>query len=87
VRWLGFFGTTLIQLRFLWVSITGSLTIGGIIAVLSYCGTKRVVIPAIMWDILVENLSVVLQVGYFKYTRNVLAKAEESFNVTAAPPL
>lgn len=48
---------------------TGSLTIGGIIAVLAISVRKELLIPLFCGIFLVENFSVVLQVGYFKYTR------------------
>lgn len=48
---------------------TGSLTIGGIIAVLAIAVRKEMLIPVLCGVFLAENLSVVLQVGYFKYTK------------------
>ena len=48
---------------------TGSLTIGGIIAVISIAVRKEWLIPLICGIFLIENLSVILQVLYFKYTR------------------
>lgn len=48
---------------------TGSLTIGGIIAVIAIATRKELLIPLLCGIFLVENLSVVLQVGYFKYTK------------------
>ena len=48
---------------------TGSLTIGGIIAVLAISVRKEFLIPILAGIFLVENLSVVMQVSYFKYTR------------------
>lgn len=48
---------------------TGSLTIGGIIAVLAVAVRKELLIPILAGIFLVENLSVVLQVFYFKYTK------------------
>ncbi|MBW2962637.1 phospho-N-acetylmuramoyl-pentapeptide-transferase [Mesonia aestuariivivens] len=48
---------------------TGSLTIGGIIAVLAIATRKELLIPILCGIFLIENLSVVLQVGWFKYTR------------------
>jgi phospho-N-acetylmuramoyl-pentapeptide-transferase len=47
---------------------TGSLTIGGIIAVLAVSVRKELLIPILAGIFLAENLSVVLQVAYFKYT-------------------
>lgn len=48
---------------------TGSLTIGGIIAVLAIAVRKEMLIPVLCGIFLAENLSVVLQVSYFKYTK------------------
>jgi phospho-N-acetylmuramoyl-pentapeptide-transferase len=48
---------------------TGSLTIGAVIAVLALSVRKEFLIPILAGIFLAENLSVVLQVSYFKYTR------------------
>ncbi|RLD52794.1 MAG: phospho-N-acetylmuramoyl-pentapeptide-transferase, partial [Bacteroidetes bacterium] len=48
---------------------TGSLTIGGIIAVFAIIVRKELLIPILAGIFLIENLSVMLQVGWFKYTR------------------
>jgi phospho-N-acetylmuramoyl-pentapeptide-transferase len=48
---------------------TGSLTLGGIIAVVAFAVRKELLIPILCGVFLVENLSVILQVSYFKYTR------------------
>ena len=48
---------------------TGSLAIGGIIAVFAILIRKEIMIPIFCGIFLVENLSVVLQVSYFKYTK------------------
>ena len=48
---------------------TGSLTIGGIIAVFAVLIRKEMLVPILCGIFLVENVSVVLQVGWFKYTR------------------
>jgi phospho-N-acetylmuramoyl-pentapeptide-transferase len=48
---------------------TGSLTIGGIIAVYAILIRKELLIPLLCGIFLIENLSVLMQVGYFKYTR------------------
>ena len=48
---------------------TGSLTIGGIIAVFALCIRKELLLPLLCGIFLVEALSVMLQVGYFKYTK------------------
>ncbi|MDT0293360.1 phospho-N-acetylmuramoyl-pentapeptide-transferase [Mesonia ostreae] len=48
---------------------TGSLTIGGIIAVLAIATRKELLIPLLCGIFFMENLSVVMQVGWFKYTK------------------
>lgn len=48
---------------------TGSLTIGGIIAVLALIVRKELLIPVLCGVFFIENLSVILQVSYFKYTK------------------
>ncbi len=48
---------------------TGSLTLGGIIAALAIIVHKELLIPIFCGVFLVENVSVMMQVGYFKYTR------------------
>ena len=48
---------------------TGSLALGGIIAVLALIVRKELLIPVLCGVFLIENLSVIVQVGWFKYTR------------------
>ena len=48
---------------------TGSLTIGAIISVIALMIRKELLLPLLCGIFLIENLSVILQVGYFKYTR------------------
>jgi len=48
---------------------TGSLMLGGIIAALAIIVHKELLIPIFCGVFLVENLSVMIQVGYFKYTK------------------
>ena len=48
---------------------TGSLALGGIIAVFAISVRKELLIPVLCGVFLVENLSVILQVGYFKFTK------------------
>ncbi len=48
---------------------TGSLTIGALISVIAIMVRKELLIPVLCGVFVVENLSVALQVGYFKYTR------------------
>jgi len=48
---------------------TGSLTIGGIIAVLAISVRKELLLPLLSGIFFIETLSVMLQVSYFKYTK------------------
>jgi phospho-N-acetylmuramoyl-pentapeptide-transferase len=48
---------------------TGSLALGGIIATIAIIIRKEMMIPVLCGIFLVENLSVMMQVGYFKYTK------------------
>ena len=48
---------------------TGSLALGGIIATLALIVRKELLIPVLCGVFLIENLSVIVQVGWFKYTR------------------
>ncbi|HJC79007.1 MAG: phospho-N-acetylmuramoyl-pentapeptide-transferase [Bacteroidales bacterium 55_9] len=48
---------------------TGSLSIGGIIAVFALCIRKELLLPLLCGIFLVESVSVMVQVGWFKYTR------------------
>ena len=48
---------------------TGSLTIGGIVAVFALCIRKELLLPLLCGVFLAEALSVMVQVGYFKYTK------------------
>lgn len=58
---------------------TGSLTIGGIIAVLAIAVRKEMLIPLLCGIFLVENFSVVLQVTYFKYTKKRFGEGKRVF--------
>ncbi|PJJ09412.1 phospho-N-acetylmuramoyl-pentapeptide-transferase [Flavobacterium sp. 1] len=58
---------------------TGSLTIGGIIAVLAIAVRKEMLIPLFCGIFLVENFSVVLQVSYFKYTKKRYGEGRRIF--------
>jgi phospho-N-acetylmuramoyl-pentapeptide-transferase len=58
---------------------TGSLTIGGIIAVLAIAVRKELLIPLLCGVFLVENLSVVIQVSYFKYTKKRFGEGKRVF--------
>ena len=48
---------------------TGSLSIGGVIAVFALCIRKELLLPLLCGVFLVESFSVMMQVGWFKYTR------------------
>ena len=48
---------------------TGSLTIGGIISVIAIIVRKELLLPLICGIFLIETLSVIIQVGFFKYTK------------------
>jgi phospho-N-acetylmuramoyl-pentapeptide-transferase len=58
---------------------TGSLTLGGIIAALAIIVRKELLIPIFCGVFLVENLSVVLQVAYFKYTKKKYGEGRRIF--------
>ena len=58
---------------------TGSLTIGGIIAVLAIMVRKELLIPVLCGIFLMENLSVMLQVAYFKYTKKKYGEGRRIF--------
>lgn len=58
---------------------TGSLTIGGIIAVLAIATRKEWLIPILGGIFLMENLSVVMQVSYFKYTKKKYGEGRRIF--------
>lgn len=60
---------------------TGSLTIGGIIAVIAIATRKELLIPVLCGIFLVENLSVILQVGYFKFTRKKYGVGKRIFKM------
>jgi phospho-N-acetylmuramoyl-pentapeptide-transferase len=58
---------------------TGSLTLGGIIAALAIIVRKELLIPIFCGVFLVENLSVMIQVSYFKYTRKKYGEGRRIF--------
>ena len=61
---------------------TGSLTIGGIIAVIAIAVRKEWLIPVLCGIFLAENLSVVMQVSYFKYTRKKYGVGKRIFKMS-----
>ena len=58
---------------------TGSLTMGGVIAVLALAMRKELLIPVLCGVFLIESLSVILQVSYFKYTRRKYGEGRRIF--------
>ncbi len=61
---------------------TGSLAIGGIIATLAICIRKELLIPILCGIFLVENLSVMMQVSYFKYTKKKFGEGRRIFKMS-----
>lgn len=61
---------------------TGSLTIGGIIAVIAIAVRKEWLIPLLCGIFLAENLSVVMQVSYFKYTKKKYGEGRRIFKMS-----
>ena len=61
---------------------TGSLTIGGIISVFAIAIHKELLIPILCGVFIVENLSVVMQVGYFKITKLRYGEGRRIFKMT-----
>lgn len=61
---------------------TGSLMIGGVIASMAILLRKEFLIPVLCGVFLAENLSVVLQVGYFKYTKKKYGEGRRIFKMS-----
>ena len=61
---------------------TGSLAIGGIIAAFAVLIRKELLIPILCGVFLVENLSVILQVSYFKYTKRKYGEGRRIFRMS-----
>jgi len=61
---------------------TGSLAIGGIIAALAILIRKEWLIPILCGIFLIENLSVVMQVSYFKYTKKKYGEGRRIFRMS-----
>lgn len=61
---------------------TGSLALGGIIASLAIIVRKELLIPIFCGVFLVENLSVMLQVSYFKYTKRKYGEGRRIFLIS-----
>jgi phospho-N-acetylmuramoyl-pentapeptide-transferase len=60
---------------------TGSLALGGIIAAFAIAIRKELLIPVLCGIFLIENLSVVLQVSYFRYTRKKWGEGKRIFKM------
>lgn len=60
---------------------TGSLALGGIIAVFAIVIRKELLIPVLCGVFIIENLSVVLQVGWFKYTKKKYGEGRRIFKM------
>jgi phospho-N-acetylmuramoyl-pentapeptide-transferase len=60
---------------------TGSLAIGGIIATLAIAVRKELLIPVLCGIFLIENLSVVMQVSWFRYTRKKYGEGRRIFRM------
>ena len=61
---------------------TGSLTLGGIICALAILIRKELLIPILCGIFVIENLSVVLQVSYFKYTKRKYGEGRRIFKMS-----
>ena len=61
---------------------TGSLTLGGLIAVLALSVRKELMIPVLCGIFLIENISVILQVYYFKYTKKKYGEGRRIFKMS-----
>jgi phospho-N-acetylmuramoyl-pentapeptide-transferase len=60
---------------------TGSLALGGIIAVFAIVIRKELLIPVLCGVFIIENLSVVMQVGWFKYTKKKFGEGRRIFRM------
>ncbi len=60
---------------------TGSLALGGIIAVFAIAIRKELLIPILCGVFLIENLSVIMQVGYFKFTKRKFGEGRRIFKM------
>jgi phospho-N-acetylmuramoyl-pentapeptide-transferase len=61
---------------------TGSLALGGIIAVLAITVRKELLLPVLCGIFLIENLSVMMQVAYFKYTKRKYGEGRRIFKMS-----
>jgi phospho-N-acetylmuramoyl-pentapeptide-transferase len=61
---------------------TGSLALGGIIAAFSIMVRKELLIPILCGIFLIENVSVMMQVSYFKYTKKKYGEGRRIFKMS-----
>jgi len=61
---------------------TGSLSLGGIIAVVAIIIRKEILIPVLCGIFLIENLSVIIQVSYFKFTKRKYGEGRRIFKMS-----
>jgi phospho-N-acetylmuramoyl-pentapeptide-transferase len=61
---------------------TGSLTIGGIIAVIAISVRKELLLPILAGVFVIENLSVIMQVSWFKYTKKKYGEGRRIFKMS-----
>ncbi|MDX1628691.1 MAG: phospho-N-acetylmuramoyl-pentapeptide-transferase, partial [Fulvivirga sp.] len=61
---------------------TGSLALGGIIATIALVVRKELMIPLLCGIFLIENLSVIMQVSYFKYTKKKYGEGRRIFKMS-----
>jgi phospho-N-acetylmuramoyl-pentapeptide-transferase len=61
---------------------TGSLSIGGIIAVFALCIRKELLLPILCGIFVIEGFSVILQRGYFKYTKRKYGEGRRIFKMS-----
>jgi len=61
---------------------TGSLAIGGIIAVFAILIRKEILLPILCGIFFIENLSVIMQVSYFKYTKRKFGEGKRLFKMS-----
>ncbi|WP_299251150.1 phospho-N-acetylmuramoyl-pentapeptide-transferase [uncultured Cytophaga sp.] len=61
---------------------TGSLALGGVIAVMAIAVRKELLLPVICGIFVIENLSVIIQVSYFKYTKKKYGEGRRIFKMS-----
>jgi len=61
---------------------TGSLSLGGVIAVLALTIRKELLIPVLCGIFVIENVSVIIQVSYFKYTKSKYGEGRRIFKMS-----